>query len=830
MRRLATIITTFALTMSGLVLSPANAVAVDDGPISCVTDGSVTGSGTFTVQANVVVTNNNCTGKAVIPNGVEAIAEFAFNGASGLTSATIPASVKSIDYSAFAWSQSLTAVEFISGSIDPLDIQESAFRGTGITSIEIPANVTFIGISSFSYSYSLTSVTFASGSTLQTIGDYAFVGASSLSSIRIPASVKSIGKSAFGQSESLYSVTFAPGSTLETIGESAFAWTPLRSIRIPASVTSIGNSAFSGTAIETATFSARTSPLTIGDYAFSNLENLVSIQIPASVTSIGKGAFEYAYSLVSVTFASASTLQTIGESAFRGTRLVIIEIPASVTSIGEGAFHDTTAMTQFTVDPDSTDFKTVDDVLFTFDSSTLVAYPPAKSGETYEIPEAVTTISGGAFIRALNLESFTVASGSTDFKAVDEVLFTYDLFTLVAYPPAKSGNTYQVPASTKAIEDYAFILAPFAYITFPASNDLETIGDYAFYGTSFATIEIPPKVTLIGKWAFVDLYNLKIVTFAASSAALTIESNAFAYSSLNSITIPARVTSIGESAFSGTNLATIPFASASTLQTIGDYAFSNATKLTSVTIPASVTSIGAGAFDYATALASITFAPSSTLETIGDFAFAGTAISSITIPAGLTSISEYALARANKLNSISFLGDIPDNGDPDSPGDVISLEPLDRTGYTFNGWYSDASFTTVIPDHPNYGIPRYAVDAPATLYSKFNNLKASATVKPTISGKATSTKKGTNKLTAKQGTWAGYPVPTVALQWYVCTKQVNAVTQTIPKTCKSISKQTKTTIAITSAYKGKYLAVAVKGISKGTTATTWLSKSTAKVK
>lgn len=829
MRRLATIITTFALTMSGLVLSPANAVAVDDGAVSCVTDGSVTGSGTFTVEANVVVTNNNCTGKAVVPNGVEAIAAYAFSGASGLTSVTIPASVKSIDYSAFAWSQSLTAVEFISGS-DPLVIQESAFRGTGITSIYIPANVTFIGISSFSYSYSLTSVTFASGSTLQTIGDYAFVGASSLSSIRIPASVKSIGKSAFGQSESLYSVTFAPGSTLETIGESAFAWTPLRSIRIPASVTSIGNSAFSGTAIETATFSARTSPLTIGDYAFSNLENLVSIQIPASVTSIGKGAFEYAYSLVSVTFASASTLQTIGESAFRGTRLVVIEIPASVISIGEGAFHDTTAMTQFTVDPDSTDFKTVDDVLFTIDSSTLVAYPAAKSGETYEIPEEVTTIRGGAFIRASNLESFTVASDSTNFKAVDGVLFTNDLFTLVAYPPAKSGNTYQVPASATTIEDYAFILAPFAYITFPASNDLETIGDYAFYGTSFATIEIPAKVTLIGKSAFADLYNLKSVTFATSSAALTIESNAFSYGTLNSITIPARVTSIGESAFSGTNLATIPFASRSLSLTIGDYAFSSATKLTSVTIPASVTSIGAGAFDYATALASITFAPSSSLETIGDFAFAGTAISSITIPAGLTSIGEYALARANKLNSISFLGDIPESSNSDSPGDVISLEPLDRTGYTFNGWYSDASFTTVVPDDPNYGIPRYAVDGPATLYSKFNNLKASATVKPTISGKATSTKKGTNKLTAKQGTWAGYPVPTVALQWYVCDKQVKAVTQTIPKTCKSISKQTKTTIAVTSAYKGKYLAVAVKGISKGTTATTWLSKSTAKVK
>ena len=827
MRRLATIITTFALTMSGLVLNPANAVA--DGDIPCVTDGSVTGSGTFTISQNAVTGHANCTGKAVIPDGVESIAQFAFNGASGLTSVTISASVKSIFNNAFSWNESLTAVEFISGSSDPLTIEEDAFRGTGITSIEIPANVTYIGLGSFGYSNSLASVTFAAGSTLETIANAAFEGTSSLSSIRIPASVKTIGSFAFSYS-AIDTATFASGSTLETIGESAFEWTPLQSIRIPASVKTIGNSAFRGTAIYTATFASGSTLETIGDHAFSNLENLVSIQIPASVTSIGKGAFEYSYSLVSVTFASASTLQTIGESAFRGTRLVVIEIPASVQTIGDGAFHDANSMAQFTVDPGSTYFKTVDDVLFTHDSLTLVAYPAAKSGETYQIPADVTTIRGGAFLRASSLESFTVASGSTNFTAVEGVLFTDDLLTLIAYPPAKSGDTYEVLASATTIGDYAFILAPFTSITFPASNDLVTIGDYAFYGTSFATINIPSKVTSIGANAFAELNNLSSVTFAASSESLTIGDYAFSWSSLKTITIPARVTSIGESAFSGTRLVTVPFAPNSTLQTIEDYAFSNVLKLVSVQIPKSVKSIGPGAFDYSTALASVTFEATSTLETIGNFAFAGTAISSITIPAGLTSIGEYALARANKLNSISFLGDIPDNGDPDFPGDVITLEPLDRTGYTFNGWYSDASFTTVIPDHPNYGIPRYAVDGPATLYSKFNNLKASATVKPTISGKATSTKKGTNKLTAKQGTWEGYPVPTFTLQWYVCDKQVKAVTQTIPKTCESISKQTKTTIAVTSAYKGKYLAVAVKGISKGTSATTWLSKSTAKVK
>lgn len=827
MRRISILVTSLALALSGLVFSPVSAAVVEN--VSCVADGSVSGSGTFTIEDNVVVGNDDCTGKAIVPSGVEEIGEFAFNGANGLISVTIPASVKSIGQWAFSSSESLGSIDFISGSTDPLIIGDSAFRGTGLSSIEIPANVTAIGDYAFRFSESLDSVTFATPRTLPlTIGNYSFQRTSSLSRIQLPASVTTIGEGAFSNSDTLTSVTFASPSTLRVIGDSAFAYSPLSSIAIPVSVEIIENSAFMGTAINRATFaSPRTVPLTIGDYAFSNLQNLTNIQIPASTTSIGKSAFEYSYSLTSITFASPSVLQSIGDLAFRGTGIGIIEIPATVDSIGDGAFYDIWSLTQFTVAGDSTNFKAVDDVLFTHDSQTLVAYPAAKSGETFEIPGITETIKVGAFHGARNLESFTVAGDSTDFKADNGVLFTYDDLTLVAYPAAKPVEVYQVPTSATTIADYAFVYSSLASITFPGSSALTSIGDYAFQGTSFTTIQIPANVTVIGRSAFGDLYNLKSVTFAASSAALTIEPYAFSYGSLNSITIPARVTSIGERAFSGTTLATVPFAAQSTLQTIGDYAFSDATKLASVQIPASVKSIGVGAFFYASALTSVTFASPSTLEIIGTNAFSGTAIKSITIPAGLTSIGEYAFAQANSLNSISFLGAIGGGADP---GGVITLEPLERPGYTFAGWYSDPSFTTRIPDDPNYGTPRYSVSGPATLYAKFNNRKASATVKPTISGKATSTKTGTNKLTAKQGTWAGYPVPTVTLQWYVCTKQVTAVTQTIPSSCKSISKQTKNTIAVTSAYKGKFLAVAAKGTSRGTSATTWLSKSTAKVK
>ena len=108
--------------------------------------------------------------------------------------------------------------------------------------------------------------------------------------------------------------------------------------------------------------------------------------------------------------------------------------------------------------------------------------------------------------------------------------------------------------------------------------------------------------------------------------------------------------------------------------------------------------------------------------------------------------------------------------------------------------------------------------------------RASATIKPSISGKATATKAGSFKLLASKGQWTGYPNPAMSYQWYSCSAKVSSATTIIPRTCAKISSATKSTLALTKKFKGKYVAVAVTGKSTGTTATTWLSKSTAKVK
>ena len=95
-----------------------------------------------------------------------------------------------------------------------------------LTSIEIPASVETIEATAFSDCSKLATVTFEKGSQLKIIGggyssSYyygAFLGCSSLTSIEIPASVETIEATAFKRCSKLTTVTFEKGSQLKIIG------------------------------------------------------------------------------------------------------------------------------------------------------------------------------------------------------------------------------------------------------------------------------------------------------------------------------------------------------------------------------------------------------------------------------------------------------------------------------------------------------------------------------------------------------------------------------------------------------------------------------------
>jgi uncharacterized repeat protein (TIGR02543 family) len=155
-----------------------------------------------------------------------------------------------------------------------------------------------------------------------------------------------------------------------------------------------------------------------------------------------------------------------------------------------------------------------------------------------------------------------------------------------------------------------------------------------------------------------------------------------------------------------------------------------------------------------------------------------------------------------------------------SGGQVVAPRAPTRTGYTFAGWSStDGGAVLTFPYAPS-------ATSNVTLFAKWiQNLKATATVKPTISG----TPSVGQVLTTNRGTWTGFPVPTFTYQWYSCTSGVNSAVAVIPSSCKIISMATTSTLTVTNSLRGKHLAVSVGGTSAGTSSTKWLSSSTTKV-
>ena len=192
---------------------------------------------------------------------------------------------------------------------------------------------------------------------------------------------------------------------------------------------------------------------TIGDYAFAGCRGLTSITIPDSVTSIGDCAFVECTGLTSIT------------------------IPDSVTSIGDCAFGECTGLTSIV------------------------------------IPESVKEIKENPFLMCYSLQEIEVNEKNKYYLSENGILFDKDKKTIIAYPAEKSGESYEIPDSVTTIGDYAFAgCRGLTSITIPDS--VTSIGDCAFSGcTSLTSIIIPENVTLIGWGAFYGCDSLVDVYF-----------------------------------------------------------------------------------------------------------------------------------------------------------------------------------------------------------------------------------------------------------------------------------------------------------------------------
>ena len=274
MRRFAALITTLALSMSGLVFSPAYANGVpSNGTYLCTTGEASNLTPNFTITAGLVSAGLPCSGAVVIPAGVTGINGGAF-AHSPMTSISIPSSVTSIGASAFRYA-ALTSITVNINNQNYTSTSDVLFNKASTALIAYPAEKS---ITSYSIPDTVTS-----------IGDHAFEDAN-LTSITIPSSVTSFGEAAF-ENANLTSINIP--SSVTSIGFAVFWGCNLTSINIPSSVTSIGSGAF-------------------------RYSSLASATIPSSVTSIGSVAFADSLSLTSVYFLGSAPA-TVGVDAFLNT-------------------------------------------------------------------------------------------------------------------------------------------------------------------------------------------------------------------------------------------------------------------------------------------------------------------------------------------------------------------------------------------------------------------------------------------------------------------------------------------------------------------------------
>jgi hypothetical protein len=383
----------------------------------------------------------------------------------------------------------------------------------------------------------------------------------------------------------------------------------------------------------------------------------------------------------------------------------------------------------------------------------------------------------------------------------------------------------------------------------------------AFDGQPVSEIKIPSTmVSILPQDTLVALPSLLRITVSANNSTYSSDAQGVLFDKNKrvlwrypagktevSYSIPISVTTVGDSAFSGAQFKGVSIPN--TVITLGTSSFFGS-NLESVVIPASVITVRSNAFKNNSQLSVITFAGGPPGP--DDSADVFRSVNPLAVLLLSTAKqSEWRSELMNKDYPNSFYGYVVTYEANGSIGNVPSPQwksyfdletktvtppatTLTKSHFSFTGWNTLANGNG--EDYP-VDVQRKLGDD-LTLYAQWTENPRQAVagaVKPKITGTAVATTSGTNVLNANRGSWDGFPAPTYKYQWYSCTIAVSAAIEIkgstkVPSSCSAISAKTGTTLPVLRSYIGKYLAVKVTGISTGTNATSWLSKSSATVR
>lgn len=478
-------------------------------------------------------------GNVVIPSSVTYndktysvthIDEVAFANCSGLTSVTIPGSVKSIGSDAF-------------------------YGCSKLTSMTIPESVTTLGSDAFQNCRQLVSVIIKGN--LKYIENCTFQGCSKLTTINLPGSLTRIRLSAFQDCTSLVTISI-PESVTKIEACTFEGCTSLTSVTFPSNLTEIDDKVFCGCSALTS-FTIPEGVEVIGSQSFAGCSAMASVVIPNTVTAIYTQAFQNCSSLSDI-YCYAENVPGTRSGTFDDTPIASATLHVPVTSIT--AYRTTSPWG---------DFGSI--VAVDAPPSNIIYFADAKvkalcvanwdtdgDGELSEAEAAVVTNLGEVFKGNKAITSFDELWYFTNLTSIGENSFL-----------GCSGMTsIIIPDNVTSIESNAFYgCASLASITIP--DNVTSIGHAAFSYSGLTAVTVPNSVTSIESNAFYGCASLTSTTI--SNNVTCINSGVFCgCTALTSITLPEGVQKIGNQAFGSCHALTtivIP----STVTSIGSYAF-----------------------------------------------------------------------------------------------------------------------------------------------------------------------------------------------------------------------------------------------------------------
>jgi hypothetical protein len=395
-------------------------------------------------------------------------------------------------------------------------VADYAFQyNSTITSVVIPNGVTTIGEGAFQGCSGLTTMSFPNS--IASMGNDACRDCSALATVTIGTGLASLGSNVFAGCSLLSSITVAvansfyssEGGVLFDEARTQLIHYPARKSGpyvVPATVTGIASFAFQGAVNAFTSVTLPAGLTSIGAYAFSGCTLLTSITIPNSVVLVDLLAF--------------------GEC----TGITSIHIGSGATDIRTRAFSGCSNLVAITVDPLNPSYSSVDGVFFDKFQTRLIQYPAKKAGR-YVVPTGVVVLEPYAFDFATSLTSLSLPTSVTTIgdscfsrcSALTSIVIPESVTRILEYTFEDCARLTSVTVGNAVTEIGSFAFSGCIRLTGATfGTGLASIGENAFSGCGLLVrARFFGSAPSIGTSAFSPVGAGFTVTYSAGASGFT---------------------------------------------------------------------------------------------------------------------------------------------------------------------------------------------------------------------------------------------------------------------------------------------------------------------